>query len=296
MTTTLQTAMFGIATSLVVGTTPPFLLETIRAEGLRIEWQIDKVAGPTPDTGTIRIFNLHPAQRKAIATAKRVSNVPLFAVLQIGWNKRVEILFEGYAHRTAPEIRRDVDIVTELELGAGKDTGLRDTPPGGGVDVGKAIEIVIVERAVRAGLSVSEATRALINSRAAAVPLTSFSSVVDATEVDEQLDLMLAALGLNWGRDGDFLVVYDNGLRNDLAPTVLTPNAGLLAWNELDDGGVEFEALAQPRVVPGIQLQVVNEFGVLVGGGPLRCESVSFTGTSDTSSLMRGVARKVLVT
>lgn len=89
-------------------------------------------------------------------------------------------------------------------------------------------------------------------------------------------------------------MVFAGGLRMDILPSILTPQTGLLSWEELDDGGVEFDGLAQPRVCPGAQVQMLDMLGVPIGGGPLRIDKIQFSGASEGPSTMSGTARKAL--
>ena len=104
---------------------------------------------------------------------------------------------------------------------------------------------------------------------------------------------LLASIGLAWGVAGGKIVVYKGGIRKDLLPSILAPVTGLLKWLELDDGGVQFTALAQPMIEPGGQITINDVFGVPVGGGPLRVERVTFSGSTVGTSTMEGVARKL---
>ena len=89
--------------------------------------------------------------------------------------------------------------------------------------------------------------------------------------------------------------MYRNGRRDDVLPAQLDFNSGLLKYATQDDGAVEIEALGQSRVVPGMQITVLDEFNIIVGGGPLRVERVSFSGSNHTNFLMSIEARTLEV-
>jgi hypothetical protein len=56
---------------------------------------------------------------------------------------------------------------------------------------------------------------------------------------------------------------------------------------------VAIEALAQPRLVPGVQVTILDLTGVPLGGGPLRVERIEFNGSNEGESVMSGIARRV---
>lgn len=286
---------YGIAAKLVIAMVPPIVIDHTLGEDLHFEWSVEKVRGPSPDMATLRIHNLGQPLRKALEAYVGTAPIPLGIALFVGWDKLAEQLFTGISWKVIPEKEEGTDWVTTIECGDGA-VEARDTPPSGAAWFGAPFAEIVHLTARKAGYTVSPATLAVIET---AVGRTSIPAIqaqlqlVDLNEPRDELDGLMASLGLSWGsQDGEF-VVFDNGLRNDLLPSILTPTTGLLSWSVLDDGGLEFEALCQARVVPGIQVQVNDLAGAPIGGGPLRVERISFSGTTDGPSVMRGVARKV---
>ncbi len=282
--------LFGIATRLILGTTPPVVLDNFSGDGLRVEWTVTKTRTSAPDKATITVFNFAVALRKAISAFVALP-IPLLIQLFIGWQVP-EQLFTGQAWKIVAEKRTPTDVLTILECGDGVKP-LKDTPPAGGATFGIGIQLATSRILGTMGLRPSLPTLGVIASRAAAIPLQSFQFVATG-EPTEDLDQLMASIGLAWGIQGGEFVVFDGGLKPGV-PTILSPLTGLLEWTEVDDGGIEFMALAQPRVDGGSQIVITDPFGVTLGGGPLRVETVEFSGASEGPSTMRGVARKVQV-
>lgn len=269
------------------------MIDNSRGDGLRIEWEVEKVRGGSCDQAKITIYNLARLNREAIAAAVTVP-APLEVALLIGWSGVPELVFTGEIWRCVASRRTGTDVLTVLEAGAGA-AALKDTPPAGGAAVGIAMQLVVAEILKNAQLKPSPTAMATIAAYAAKVPVSQLMGYTADRGTTQLLDECLASIGLSWGIDRGLFVVYAGGLRNDLLPSVLTPATGLLSWEELGDGGVQFEGLAQARVTPGLQLQVLDLLGKMIGGGPLRVEKVTFTGSTEGESLMSGVARKVQV-
>lgn len=265
------------------------VIDNLIGDGLRVEWDVEKTSNPDPDTAHLVIYNLNKPLRKQISA---LNNLPgrVLVQLQIGWAGITEVLFRGESWRMVPERRAGTDILTEIEAGDGMQP--LDAGPSGGASYGVGFSALIALLAEQQGWRISLAAVAEIQAAGAALAVSQFQHVADYSPV-EQINLIMASLRLSWGvTDGQF-VVYRAGIRNDVVPALLTPQNGLLTWAELDDGGAEFEALTQPRTVPGQQISINDELGVPVGGGPLRVEHVTFSGSSEGPSLMRGVARKL---
>lgn len=283
------TPMLNVAHVLTLGTVPPVFLvgNELVGEGLRVDWTIEKAAGPAPDTATIRIYNLGLVQRKAVEAASLLYGKFLVS-LSIGWGAMAEIVFTGVAYKVIATEKTGTDIITTIEAADGYE--LRDTPPVGGALVGAAAGAILQQLLAAMQVPPSPPALLAVEAAAAQLPIPAWNVTGEGT-VREQLDALIDTLGLSWGIADGFFVVYQNGLRNDLPPSILNPFSGLLDARVVDDGGVEFEALAQARTVPGMQI-VINMLEP-IGGGPLRVERVVFNGSSFGPSFMSGTARKV---
>jgi len=188
-------------------------------------------------------------------------------------------------------------VLTVIEFGDGL-VELRDAAPGGASLAAQILtwSSVVTLVAAELGLAVSPAALAVIDAAALRQGLPVYGAgnlILGDREIREKLDNIFEALRIGYTIDNGILRAFDaSGLRNDLPPQVLAPLSGLLSFAVTDDGGVEFEALANPLLAPGSQVTVLNDIGIVQGGGPLRVESIEFAGDNYQNSLMRGVARR----
>lgn len=295
------TALFGVTFQLSLTSIPPVLVDNLSqaidatlGETIRVDWSVSKTLGTTPDTCSVQLYNLDPISRTAVDRAQLAHMPPRATAarlaLFVGWGGVPEPLFLGPVTETISARQTGVDIVTSLSAVSAWSFG--SGPPPGGAEFGTVAGFVLLTYAAQAGKLVSPALLALVQQRAAALPLQAWQEVKTREPMDV-LDGLFATLGLQWKVVGEQIVAFAGGIRLDLPDAViLTPSHGLLNWTTVANGGLEFEALCQARVVPGCQLQFIDELHVPICA-PLRCESVEFTGSSYGSSTMRGVARKL---
>jgi hypothetical protein len=295
-------------TSLVtVTSTPPIVAQSVAGEGLRVTWSVRKSNSSEPDTARVTIYNLALASRKLLEAL--VPALPGFAfrcALSIGWGDAVNPgpgfvpptqVLAGRIWSITPELRERTDVLTVIEFGDGL-VELRDAAPGGASLAAQILSWSSVVSLVAAelGLTVSPAALAVIDAAALRQGLPVYGAgnlILGDREIREKLDNIFEALRIGYTIDNGILRAFDgSGLRNDLPPQVLAPLSGLLSFAVTDDGGVEFEALANPLLAPGSQVTVLNDLGIVQGGGPLRVESIEFAGDNYENSLMRGVARR----
>jgi len=296
-------------TSLVnVGSAPPITVQNLTGEGLRVTWEIDKSNSSEPDSGRVTIYNLQTASRRILSAL--IPSLPGFAFrcsLSIGWGDvqnpglgfvpPTQVL-TGQIVSIVPERKERVDVLTEIRFGDGT-VEQRDTAPNGTalrsaqlLTWSSIIRLVVLEL----GFTLSPAADLVIDQAASNLNLPSYgaaNAIIGDREVREKLDNLFDTLRLGYTIDNGVVRVFDSsGLRNDLPPQRLTPLSGLLSFAVTDDGGVEFEALANPLVAPGSQVTIENAAQIVQGGGPLRVERIRFVGDNYRESIMRGVARK----
>jgi len=111
----------------------------------------------------------------------------------------------------------------------------------------------------------------------------------------DMLTGLLHLLGLEWRIHNGRVTVFDMDPFGGVpGPTqLISPATGLLQPVTIeDDGDIEFDALANPDVVPATQIVVQDANGRPIGAPVHRVESMSFTGTTEGSSTMRVQARK----
>jgi hypothetical protein len=288
--TTLE--LFGVVSQLLVGSVPPVVVQS-KGDGLRFEWEVRKTRGSVPDQATISIYNLWSVHHGTLKISAALGNkgTPRATVqLGLGWREHLgaQTVFSGRLLRVKRR-QQNVDVITELECGDGNE--LDEVPPQGGSEVAIPVQLAVASALQKFGLKASPAAFGMIAAAAARTPLQAFNMEYEGGP-REILDGLMATIGLSWGIAAGLFVVYVGGLRNDVKPGALAPKSGLISATGLDDGSFEFEALAQPRFVPGMQITLHDELFVPLSG-PLRVESIEFSGSSEGPSLMRGVARAV---
>jgi len=289
--------LLHVSTRLILTTEPPqwppILVENLTGQGLRLDWQVAKARSSEPDSASLTIYNLSTVYRALLGTTWATWE-PLIVRLYIGWGGLPEQVFRGEAWHLVSERVEGTDILTTIQARDGG-TALRDTPPGGSTGFGLGLQLAVAQLLGQLQLQPSSTAMAAIAAAATGNVAAQGLQHVDVTEPREALDVLLASVGLAWGiADGRF-VVYRGGLRDDVLPAVLAPQSGLLNWRVADDGGIEFEALAQACIVPGGQVTILGPTGQVMGGGPLRIDEVRFVGSTEGLSTMSGVARKVVL-
>jgi len=291
--------LLNVAARLLVTTIPPTILPVLvdnaSGQGLRLDWTVSKARSSDPDSATIAVYNLMTTARAQLAAAMAIPSVITRAMLFVGWGGISELVFGGDVMALRAADVEGTDIVTRFEARAGG-RSIRDTPPSGSSAYGIQMHLAVSALLGQMQLPPSPAALATIVAAATAkAPVAAMLQHVNLDEPRQALDLLMASVGLGWDVDAaGFFVVYVGGLRNDVLPAVLCPMSGLLQWSVVDDGGVQFEALAQATCVPGQQVTVLDELNVPVGGGPLRVERVEFVGSTTGESIMRGTARKLV--
>ena len=299
-------AKYSVASSLTLATSPPITINSVAGRrDLVVDWDIRMTATRDSDTATFRIHNLSVALRKPLEFVGRSIAaslpIPFLATFGVGWGLTPIPLFAGGITSVIPDIRTPgmPGTICEIEAAVGgRET--RDTPPQGGAVVGMAAQQYFALLAGQLALIPSPAAIAVVAEKAAQVPVLTWNLTGDG-EPREQLDDFMATLGLAWGvAFGNQLVVYRNGLRNDLPPVILNPNTGLISAHT-EGSGVVFEALADATAIPGAQISiqvptVPSGIGLVPVGSPaMRIDEVQFTGSSIGPSTMRGTARKLQV-
>lgn len=270
------------------------ILGTGIGEGPLVEWSVVKQLGRTPDHATVSIYNLDFPSR-ALIRGFLEQPLPVVVQLFVGWNGIPELLFRGDIVTIEPERRDPTDIVTTIQASDSL-TALADTPPIGGSFMAFAVETLIVMLVQQLGLVSTPAATATIAARANdpqyKLPAANFQVALNGDPASLMDDIM-ASLDLNWKAESGFLVVYEHNIRPELAalpPILLGPSSGLESFTRINSSTFEFTALGQSRCVPGAPVQFMNELMAPVGP-TLFVETVSFAGSSETTSTMTGVAK-----
>jgi hypothetical protein len=288
---------------------PPLTVANLTGEGLTMEWEIQRTNTRAADTGTLRVYNLARTHRRALQQAQVL--LPAFAYqlsFSLGWDGLAfEALRGPLTQLRAEERASNTDIITTFEWSDGllslRDASAATTP----VTIANGLWLNIFEAIAATfpgvtGLAPSFETALAASPTLAVLP--NFSAVLNNDPVNDMNDLVSSlGPGYDWGIQDSKIVLYNAGLVADTSPPfVLAANTGLISATIQGDGSVLVHALANAGVRPGQQVQVlavdvlpgadlpVSEF---IGGGPLRIESVSWSGSTVGESTMSLVTRRI---
>ena len=283
---------FQVSTLLVL---PPVTLANLDGTGLKVEWSIERTRSSSPDQGTITIYNLSMATRKAVHELWKASEPLLGYTVQfsIGWEGLAELVFVGNCWRMVPEQRVGEDVLTILEVGDGNKQ-VRDATVGQSFAKGAINTMITYLVTSVLKMPFDPASKALILDKAAELPIQNWNNYVLNGDPQDRLDELIDTLNLEWKPfQGRFIVTEKGNFATAAtAAPLLSAATGLMEWSQEDDGGVYLTALANPNVKPGTQVQVRDSFGMSIGAPAHRVAKVSFHGASDGESVMEIVGRR----
>ena len=267
-------------------------------EAVTIEWRITRTNTPTPDEGEIAVYNPRPDRARAVEELyleTLTARVAPLCEVSIGWDGSVGRVMRGDILRVeyGPT---GVDTMIRIGLGDGLRARERSTVglQVGGDTLAGALRLLITTPPNADGQGIGglglvlppESLALLDASTSGKVP---FRGIPAGQPTGRTVDSLLASLGLTGvARDGQFWILR-GGLINDRPGPILRPSTGLAEWRPRDDGGAEIEALADPRVVPGIQVFAQDEQGRSLGAQVYRVERVEFTGSTMTGESMMAI-------
>jgi hypothetical protein len=299
---------FNVAAQLDV-LAPPLTVANLSGEGLTMDWSITRTNTSAADVGRLRVTNLSRSNRRLLQQAQPLLSAFAYQLsFSLGWDGVVfEVLRGPLTKLVAEERTTSTEVVSTFEWSDGL-LSLRDsTPLAAPLTVTSGLWLNVFEAIAKTfpgvlGLAPSFATTLATSPLVSAIP--NFGAVFNNDPVNDLNDLVSSlGPGYDWGIQDALIVLYRAGLISDSTPPlILAPNTGLLSWQLQDDGGVMVSALANPGVRPGQQVQVLGVDAVpgagvpvpeLVGGGPLRIESVTWDGSTLGTSIMSLVARKI---
>jgi hypothetical protein len=272
------------------------LLLNLQGEGLKIDWNITRSRGSTPDTGEVTVYNLSAASRGLLDTYQRLSSsgvgLPMNLSLSLGWGGLVGQVMFGQVWKLLADQRVGEDVMTTFYVGDG---GISARDAVVGQSFAQSSIQTIVTFLVLYGLKVplDPASLTLVTQKSATIPIAQWKNYVVTNSVETALDDLLDTIGLEWKIVDGIWIVTDQGNAATASPIayILSAQSGLLDWTS-EDGGVTVSALANPNIMPGSAIQVIDSFGKPVGSTPqLRVETIQFTGTTDGESLMTIQAR-----
>jgi hypothetical protein len=135
------------------------------------------------------------------------------------------------------------------------------------------------------GLFYPPESRAVVAAAAKLTAVQNWGNIPGYFGTRQSIDFIMDTLGLEWRVQNGSFVAMLGGIINRPGP-VISPKTGLLCYSKTNDEGIQFTALANPEVEPGIQVVVADDDGIPFGALAYRVTMVSFVGSSDGDSLM----------
>ncbi len=277
--------------------TPNGIITNLDSSGVRIEWEIVRDNTNRPDQGQITVYNLSPTFTAVLfETWQAVSRgVGYTITFSIGWDRVPQVVFVGDVWELIPDQRTPSDVLTIFKLGDGNKT-LRDQA------VGRSFSNVKIDIVLDwlvslppaptdaggggLGLIYPPESKAVVAAASAELPVQTWGNIPAYANTRDAINIIMDTLGLEWRVHNNQFIVMRGGVINRPNPPLIRPGTGLISYEKRNDGGIQFEALANPEVEPGIQLFVQDDFGKPFGEPVYRCESVAFRGSTDEDSLM----------
>lgn len=228
---------------------------------LRVNFEIERDSIPTPNGAKITVFNLSAASRAALGPGYIVS-------LAAGYDGLVDRIFLGAVQKVTIT-RQNADIATQMELsdGAGALLGTlfkKDYPP-------KTTHLATVLSDVAAAMKIDAGIVVGLPDETFGRGLSLHGSCQDI------LRTLLNKHGLEFTVQNGKLNIMPYHTHLGSAAVVLSESTGLLGVPSAPEkDAVQFEALLNPRLVPGQLVQVVGAQSNIDGFYKLR--KVKFTG------------------
>jgi len=268
-------------------------VENLDTAGLLIEWDVQLSNTPSSDAAVVRVYNLNALTEIPLLEAKALD--PVFfgtkATISFGWEKQVFECFTGGVRRIIPRIQTGVDVVSEVHFGTSQPYSI---PVGAELD--QANWLSILETLAKSmSLRLSEQFKKALTTNPVATTNATLTAVFN-NDPKKDFSVLVASLGpgISWTVSNQEIFLLNQGIfQDETPPQILSPSTGLLSVSPLDNGGCQAQALGNPSVKPGQQILIQDEKGKLVGGAPLRVESVSFQGATNSGCVMNITAKKL---
>lgn len=271
-------------------------VQNLDGQGLRMEWEVTRDNTQTPDEGVIRIFNLAPVVSGTIYEMweARAALLAFKSEIEIGWDGTPQQLMIGDTWDITPQERTTTDVITTLKFGDGAQA-LRDQVVGqtfNGANITWLVQRLVTFPPRKAdaglgglGLLYPAESKTLVEAAAAVTPTKVLRRLVKGRNTRATVSSLMEIIGLEWRIHNGAFVAMRGGVINRPGP-ILRPSTGLLGYSKRNDGGILVEALANPDVEPGIQIQVQDDLEKPFGALVYRVEKVRFRGTTAGESLM----------
>lgn len=282
-----------------------FEVENLDGTGLFMEWNVERQLSTQADTGTVRIFNLGKVQQgliqsiiKASAGFSAVGNIEI----AIGWDGLTFSLMKAQIWKLQAKLYEDPDVVTQIEFGDGIQSN-RDSQPlttqVSQIFITDLLSLLASKFSPPRLLDIAQVNAAVATSPNGLRTLGTFDGTGQSAK--QSFDDIVSGLGpdYTWGYGPNgLIVVFNRGLLSIAAgtlPELIQPGTGLIRFTEEDNGSVSFESLANPSVIPGAPLAILDRFSKVVGQPVMRTESAFFAGDTRGANQMSVVARPLSV-
>jgi hypothetical protein len=275
----------------------PFVeIQNLDGNGLRMDWSVTRDNTGDADQAEVTIYNMSRtlAGQLHAAWANRPFVAGFEAGISVGWQGVTELLLRGDVWDLRVNGRDGADNLTTFKIGDGHNP-LRDSVQGrtfNGTKIDTCLRF-LVELPQSAqdvgggglGLVYPKESKALVVEAANALPIRRWRNIPAGHSTRENVDILMDMLGLQWRVQNGAFVAMKGAIINRPGP-LLRPDNGLLSYESRNDGGITVEALTNPDVEPGIQMQVQDNRGKAYAEAVYRVESISFTGSSIGASTM----------
>jgi hypothetical protein len=282
-----------------------FDVENLDGTGLFMEWNVERQLSTQADTGSVRIYNLGKLQQglmqsivKASGGFSAIGNIEI----SIGWDRLTFSLMKAQIWKLQAKLFEDPDVVTQIEFGDGIQSN-RDaktvTTQVAKIFITDLLSLLAAQFSPARLLDIDQVTEAVANSPFGLRTLGTFDP--SGRSAKESFDDIVSGLGpdFTWGYGPNGLIVVFNRGQLSIAagtlPELIQPSTGLLTFTEEDNGSVSFSALANPSVLPGSPVSIVDRLKQPVGQPVMRTESTFFSGNTRGESVMDVVARPLSV-
>mgnify|MGYP001558445384 CR=1 FL=1 len=212
--------------------------------GLDVGFSIERTLRREPNRASLRVWNLSEDHRSAIERMERVRTR-----LEAGYVSASGVIFDG--HLVEGASRKDgASWVTELRSGDGHHA-TRSARISYSYRPGASVTAALEQCARMLGVGTGNALDAFGRAGTAAGSVLRQGTSLSG-RVDDVLDHLCAAAGLEWSIQGGVLQVLDRGRSLRREAIRLTPGTGLVGSPHVDSRGVlHAEALMVPELEPG---------------------------------------------
>lgn len=279
------------------------VVSNLDGDGLRFSWRIRRDNTPKADEGDVSIWNLSPGFRGEVYESwAAISGTTGYSVtFSLGWDGVPERLFSGEVFDFIPDRRSPTDVETIFSIGDGNQA-LRDsalTSSFSKIKISTLLSYLIPLPANSSdagqgglGLIFPPESKELVDQAVSETSLKTISVPPGGTTRDA-INLIMETIGLEWRVSNGRFIALRGGIVNRPGE-LLRPGSGLISYERRSDSGISLTALANPKVEPGLQIQVQDDEGRPFAEPLYRVESVEFTGDTDGQSLMTVEGRKAL--